>query len=197
VSEPGRHDERPVDPLFRQQALEEYLRGREHGRLLRVSPWWKHWAFGLLVAAFAGAALFAAWVPLGIDVRAAALVRAVPGEPGALEVVCVLPADALPSLEAGQRVAVDFGGARRARVLLALEPPPAVPLAPAAARAWLGPGVGDVPALDGAVVLAEARLPREQAARIPALAPGRTAVAYVRVGEQSLLRALTLAGVER
>lgn len=189
-------DERPVDPLFRSEAIEDYLRGRDHGRLLRVSPWWKHWAFGLLLAAFAGAAMFAAWAPLGIDVRGQAVVRAAPGTPGALEAVLVLPADALPSLAAGQPVALDFGGERRERLTLALDAAPTGPLGPAAARAWIGGAAADVTSLDGAVALATARVPAADAARVAGLAPGRAADAFVRVGEQSLLQALTLAGAE-
>lgn len=194
MSEPER--ETPVDPLFRAQAVEDYLRGRDHGRLLRVSPWWKHWAFGILVVMFAGAAVFAALAPLGIDLRAPAVVRTVPGAPQDLEVVCVLPPDALPSLSPGQRVVVDFGGLTRARIPTTLEAPNGRILGPDNARAWLGPEVGDIPTLAGATTFATARIPAAERGKVPGLAPGRIGTAYIRVGEQSLLRALTLAGAE-
>ncbi len=192
MSEHG--SEPPVDPLFRQEAVEDYLRGRDHGALLRVSPLWKHWAFGILVLTFVGAALFAALAPIGIDVRGQAVVRRGTGGSDALEVVCVLPADALPSLRAGQVVVVDLGGAGRERLTLALGAPHPDLLGPERARAWLGAEVGDIPALTGAVALAVARVPPAAHAGAPGLAPGRMGVAHVRVGERSLLRSLALEG---
>ena len=188
----------PSDPLFRQEAVDEYLRGRDHGALVRVSPLWKHWAFGLLVVSFAGAAAFAALAPIGIDVRGQAVVRHVPGDPSALEVVCVMPAvDAFRLLRAGQVVAVDVGGSGRAGLVLRIGAPVPDTYGPARVRAWLGPEVGDLPKLEGPVVLAVAPIPPAARDAARDLAPGMTGIANVRVGERTLLRSLLLEGAPR
>lgn len=180
------------DPLFRREAIEEYLRGREHGVPLRVSPLWKHWAFGALVITFAGAVAFAALAPIGVDVRGEAVVRRAAGGGQSLEVVLLLPVESRPSLRAGQRVVVDMGERSRVRLALALGEPLAENLGPERARAWLGGAAGDVPALPSPVVLAVAAVGDSLSAAEPRLAPGWTGVAYVRVGERTLLSALAL-----
>ena len=185
------------DPLFRAEAIEEYLRGRDHGRLLRVSPWWKHWAFGALLVMFAGAVLFASRVQLGTDLRAPAVVRTVPGTARDLEVVCILPDHNLPQLRAGQKVVIDFAGPTRTRLALVLEPPPGQILGPERARTWLGAEVADIPAIDGAVTFAVARISESARASVTGLVAGRTGTAFIRIGEQSLLHALTLEDASR
>jgi hypothetical protein len=188
----------PGDPLFRQEAIEEYLRGREHGALVRVSPLWKHWAFGALALTFAGAATFAALAPLGIDVRGQAVVRRAPGSGDALEVVCLLPAaDAVHALRPGQPVAVALDGASSAPLRLVIGTPVPGIFGPARARAWLGPEVGDVPSLAAPVVLVVAPVPRAGAGAVGDLSPGMTGVAQVRVGQRTLLRSLLLEGAPR
>ncbi len=123
-------DDRGHDPLFRREAVEDYLRGRDHGRLLDVSPFWSVWAFGLLVLVFAGAVAFAAFAPIGTDVRCVAVVRA--DAAGAAEVQVALPAD-VPAPPPGARVAIEFGaGTPLRRVLHAAAVGPVVD--PAAAR---------------------------------------------------------------
>lgn len=180
------------DPLFRQEAIEEYLRGREHGVPLRVSPLWKHWAFGALVLTFAGALAFAALAPIGVDVRGEAVVRRAAGGGRSLEVVLLLPVESRSTLRAGQRVVVDMGESSRVRLALTLGEPLAENLGPGAVRAWFGDRADDVPALVSPVVLAVAAVPKSLLAAEPQLAPGWTGVAYVRVGERTLLSQLAL-----
>jgi hypothetical protein len=168
MNEPGKSA--PSDPLFRQEAIDEYLRGREHGALLRVSPLWKHWAFGALVLTFAGAAAFAALAPIGVDVNAPAIMRASAARPGALEAACDVPLESRAALRAGQRVVVDFAGARRTQLVLELAAPP----------------VADAPCV--------ALVPDSLRARHPEIVPGWRGTAHVRVGEQTLLQALALQG---
>jgi membrane fusion protein (multidrug efflux system) len=49
----------PRDQLFRQEALQHYAEYRAHGNLLRLSPRWAAWAYGLLVAVLVVGALYA------------------------------------------------------------------------------------------------------------------------------------------
>ncbi|MBK7369728.1 MAG: hypothetical protein IPJ04_18105 [Candidatus Eisenbacteria bacterium] len=177
------------DPLFRREAVEEYLRGRDHGHLLNVSPLLSVWSFALLLAVFAGAVAFAAFTRIGTDVRGQAIVRHVPDDSTRFEVVCVLPADARPGATAPRRrVVVDFGAATPQRLTL-------TPLAEAFAydaahaREALGAEAASTAAIAGPVVLVRAPLPAP-AAGSRAWLPGTSGTAGVRTGEQTLLSAL-------
>lgn len=61
MDETGRTGDREParDDLFRAEALREYARVRSEGTLVRIHPAWTGWVFWLLVATFAGGALFA------------------------------------------------------------------------------------------------------------------------------------------
>ena len=180
------------DPLFRREAVEEYLRGRDHGHLLNVSPLLSVWSFALLLAVFAGAVAFAAFTRIGTDVRGQAIVRHVPGDSTRFEVICVLPASANArpgaTAPAARRVVVDFGAATPQRLTL-------TPLAEAFAydaahaREALGAEAASTATIAGPVVLVRAPLPATAAGSHVWL-PGTSGTAWVRTGEQSLLDAL-------
>ncbi len=170
------------EPLFRREAVEEYLRGREHGALVAISPAWSVWAFGLLVASFATAAAFVAFAPLGVDVSGPA--RVVTGGTAG-EVRCALPVAALGSLRPGQEVALDLGTAGRAAVALRVTVVEPLPRDPANAAAEFG-----VLAAPVVVVHASGALPAIAAAGTPA-------TAYVRVGTRTLWRTLRLGAEAR
>ena len=50
----------PDSDLFREEAVEEYVRGRDRGSLLRISPRWTDWTYRVLLAIFAGGILYSA-----------------------------------------------------------------------------------------------------------------------------------------
>ncbi len=187
-----REPARTEDPLFRREAIEDYLRDRDHGRLLNVSPLWSTWAFGALLLLFAGAVAFAALTPIGVDATGQALVRRAPGGAGALEVVCVLPADTPGLAHASDRIAVEFGSDAPVRLALRVSAPPSPTLAPADARTALGPDAAAAAVIAGPVVLVRAALPPGAT-----LAPGAAGRAWLRTGSTSLLRALALTGASR
>lgn len=163
------------EPLFRKEAVEEYLRGREHGALVEISPAWSVWAFGLLVASFAAAAAFVAFAPLGVDVSGPA--RVVTGGPAG-EVRCALPVAALGSLRPGQDVALDMGTAGHAAVAVRVTAVEPLPLDPASAAAEFGALAAPV-----AIVHASGALPANAV-------PGTPATAHLRVGTRTLWRTL-------
>ena len=183
---------RTEDPLFRREAVEEYLRGRDHGRLLNVSPTWSVWAFALLLAVFAGALAYAAFARIGVDVRGQAIVRHAPGG-GALEVVCVLPADAPDATRPASRVAVEFGSERPVRLVLRPETSAPQVFSPEAAREALGPEAAAAATIAGPVVLIRAALPANRPAGEVPLPPGTLGTAWVRTGTTTLLRSLAFA----
>ncbi|MFN8586174.1 MAG: hypothetical protein U0704_00080 [Candidatus Eisenbacteria bacterium] len=170
------------DSLFRREAVEEYLRGREHGALVAISPAWSVWAFGLLVASFAAAAAFVAFAPMAVEVSGPA--RVVSGG-AAGEVRCALPAEALATLRPGQAVALDFGAASRAAVALRVTAVEPQARGAAEAAAEFGPLAAPV-----AIVRAAGALPA-------GAAPGTPAVVHVRVGTRSLWRELRLGAEPR
>lgn len=51
-------------PLFREEAIQNYVATQMHGRLLRISPAWAAWAYWVLIAAVIGAVAFAAFAPV-------------------------------------------------------------------------------------------------------------------------------------
>ena len=187
----------PVDPLFRQQAIEEYLRGRDHGRLLRVSALWKHFAFGVLILAFASATGFAAWVPVGIEVVGQAILRPDALDLNTLSVVCLIPAERIADIQAGQSAVVEWEGASRERSRLVLGSPFPGRYGPDRARAWLGPTIGDIPSITGSVTIVPASPLQPIAPDLRVWSAGRSGIVRIRVGERTLLQALLLQGSPR
>lgn len=188
-------DERPgpaYDPLFRREAVEEYLRGREHGRLLAVSPLWSVWAFGLLVLAFASAVVFAALARVGTDVEGQAIVRWAPDDTHRLVVACLLPDSPEAFAAAGRTVTVSFDAAPARRFVLQAGVSGPTLVTPGEVPAMLGPDAAPVAVVRGPVVLVHAGLPPDAG-----LVPGATGRAWVRVGETSLLRVLLFAKAGR
>lgn len=76
--------------LFREEAVREFLRGRDERRLLPISPRWLGWTWWLLAAFAAALAAFALFVPMDVEVQGPAVVSA--REHGPLEVAAMLSA---------------------------------------------------------------------------------------------------------
>ncbi len=102
------------DGLFREEAVREYLRGREERALLRVSPRWLDWAFHVVAVAAIAAVGFAALVRLPTEVEAPA--RLV-GDARGLRVVAVLDEAVAARVSTGQPLRFVCAELPRARVL--------------------------------------------------------------------------------
>lgn len=76
--------------LFREEAVREFLRGRDERRLLPISPRWLGWTWWLLAAFAAALAAFAVLVPVDVEVQGPAVVTA--GAGGRMEIAAVLGA---------------------------------------------------------------------------------------------------------
>ncbi len=115
------HDKRdggiPPDPLFREEAVREYLRVRTQGELLRISPAWADWVFWLLLATAAAALGFVTLVRVNHMMSAPAVVQTLTstgdagstGEARELEVVARFSSEARPHLIVGTPMRVRAG----------------------------------------------------------------------------------------
>ncbi len=88
------------DGLFRDEAVREYLRGRDERQLLRLSPRWLDAVFVLLALVAAAALAFVALVPLDTEVSGPA--RLVTDADGRAAVVAVFDAAAAARVAPGQ-----------------------------------------------------------------------------------------------
>jgi hypothetical protein len=161
------------EPLFREEAVREHLRGRTQGELLRISPAWSDWAFWVVFAALAGSALFLLLARVDHVVSAPAVVHerrvldpnAVPG----LEVVARFPGSASPHLLPQAPIRVRLDGTSFPPLELSIT------------------AVSPVADASGSAVLARASIPPAIDALASGLVPGTHAVAEVRAGRRSLL----------
>jgi len=170
-------------PLFREEAVRDWMQVRTRGQLLRISPRWTSWVFWVLLATVAGAAAFVSIVRTDRWARGPAVVRATEG--GGLEVVALMPATERPRLEAGQTLLARLAGDAAAPRVLRVESVAAEIVGPRAAGERLG-GIADLVPVAGPVVLVRATLPDPS----PSLVPGVAGVADVRVGRGTLLSEL-------
>ncbi len=169
------------DDLFREEAVEDYLRARTRGQLLRISPAWSSWLFRVIAATALGGLLFVTMARVDQWVGGSAVVVT---QDGRREVAAFLPASARPLLAPGQDLLVRLDGTGapiRARV----DAVPEEIVSPAAVRERLG-AAADLLDLRGPSVPVRVALPDPP----PAAVPGATGVVEVRVGRQTLLASL-------
>lgn len=171
-----------AEPLFREEAVRDYLHGRTEGRLLRISPSWVGWVVWVFLATAVVGAIFVTTVQVDQYVSGPAVVRALPAPTsGAREVVALLPASAyrLVTVAAPMRVRLDGADAGLDLHVDAILPEI---MSPARARMLLG---DDLPqAISTPATIVRAALPGDAAV------PGTPGTAEVRVGRHTLLRAL-------
>lgn len=183
-----------VDALFRQEAIDEYLRGRTRGHLLQVSSAWKGWAFVLLAATFLGALAFAALVQLHTYVSGTAVVRRVPeeggGTPSALEVVVLFPGDAGPHVRVGTSLRLQLEGSAAPTMELPIREVTSEIYGIERSRQFLGPAVADIPQIAGPSLIARCPWPVDGPAGASPPPPGTLGVAEIRTGSQSILQNL-------
>lgn len=162
------------DPLFREEAVRDYIRGRTRGRLLGVSPAWTRWVFLLLAVTIAGAALFIAFARIDHEIAGPAVVRASRSDvPVAFEIVALLPAEASASVREGTRLVVRFPEAA---------PPP------------LDLSIGAIEPATASGIVVHASIPAEVAVRSPLLTPGLAGRAEILAGRRTIARALFSSG---
>ena len=172
----------PRDPLFREEAVSDYLQARTRGQLLRISPAWTSWAFAVVVAAAVTAAIFASTAHLDQWVRGTAVVL---DRDGAREAVAFLPAADRALLAAGQPLLIRLEG-EQTPLRLTVERVVQEIVGPSAVRGAFG-DAADLVSLVGPSVLLRAAVPAADTASAP---PGATGTAEVRVGRRTLLDAL-------
>ncbi len=167
----------PSDPLFREEAVREYLRVRTRGELLRISPAWADWVFWLLLTTAAGALAFMTLARVEHVVSAPAIVQALasPEIAGAatgreLEVVARFSPDARAHVTVGAPIRVRAGSGGFP------------PLELRVAAVSSSPGE--------AALLAHAPIPPATDAASHGLAAGAHAVAEVRAGQRTILELL-------
>ena len=197
-STPSPGNDRVTEPLFREEAMHEYARGRLEGKLLRISPAWADWVFWVLMATLATAAAFVFLVQIDHIVSGPAIIRRPPasGAAGDLEVVALLPGNTRAQLHAHQRMSVHWDGASLPSLDLDIDDVAPEIVGPERARTLLGSELSGILDLKGPVVFVRARLPSSAATPSSALVPGTSGAAEVRVGRHRLIEEL-LPGKQR
>ena len=118
---------------------------------------------------------------------------------GDLYITVLLPGGDRPQLASGMALRFEISGYRYAYQRLTIDSVASEVIGPAEARRFLGPQIGDVPAIDGPVVLVRAPLPGrefEADGRRYQYHDGMLGIAHVQVSSQSILRTL-VPGLER
>lgn len=170
------------DDLFRTEAVQDYLRARTRGQLLRISPAWAGWLYRVIAVTALSAAAFVAFAPLDRWVRGTAVVV---DAGGSREVVAFMPQAERDRLAPGQTMVVHLGaGAPPLRLRVATVP--AGIIGPSGARALLG-DAADFVDLSRPSVLLRAAVPSDAA---PSVAPHSSGPAEILVGRGTLLEAL-------
>lgn len=135
-------------PIFRQEALEHYMRNRLPGDLLRVSPIWARLSFWALILVFCG----------GIAYGLLASINEYAVGPGVVdvsgdEVVALLPAQQRPDLEEGMGLRFESELGEWEFEISSIEEEP---LDPSDAQERLGVPLPPAPAVVGPVILVHA-----------------------------------------
>ena len=118
---------------------------------------------------------------------------------GELYITALLPGGDRPQLASGMALRLEISGYRYAYQRLSIDSVASEVIGPAEARRFLGPQIGDVPTIDGPVVLVRARLPGrafEADGHRYRYHDGMLATAHVQVRSQSILKTL-VPGLER
>ncbi len=188
-------------PLFREEAVRDYVQGHVRGRILRVSPRWARWVEPLLLATLAGAGLFVGIARVDRVVSGPAIVRRVLDADAAARSAApsaAAPSAAAPSLEVvallrgRDRPLVGGGEPLRVRFEGGASPELAAPtisediVGPERARALLGADAAGLVEIDGPTFLVRAALPAGDPSTA-ALVPGSTGRAEILVGRRRLV----------
>lgn len=163
TGEPERGDQSALPPtvrapqLFREEALQRYVRAREFGDVLRLPPRWTRLAYPLVLGVALAASLMLVILPVGRNARGPAVVR-VDGD-ASFVLVALLPASFIPELRPGMPLRVELAGYPQAGLAVAIEHLGDQAVGPAEARRALGTAAGEAVEIPGVVVLARATLP--------------------------------------
>jgi hypothetical protein len=161
------------------------------GRLLRISPAWTSWVFWLLIATFAGAALFLFFAQIDHVESGPAVVRRAPSSSMSadLEIVALLPGNARPRLARGQTMSLRFEGLASPALDLPISDIAPEIVGAERARTLLGEDVSGILEIPGPVVFVRTSVSPATASSLQ-LVPGVAAVAQVHVGRRRLFEEL-------
>ena len=176
--------------LFREEALQRYVRAREFGDVLRLPPRWTRLAYPLVLGVALAASLMLVIVDVGRYARGPAVVRV---DGAGFVLLALLPPSFIPELRPGMPLRVELAGYPQAGLAVVIEHLGDQAVGPAEARRALGTAAADAVEIPGPVVLARATLPGPMFRALDGehrFHDGMVASAEVTVGSEPLIVSL-------